>query len=231
MRKEKNDALKLRKTGKSYNEIRHLLRIPKSTLSDWLRGLNWSQKIKLQLAQKAQKRNTIRLRELNKIHRRYLSEIYKEARAEAEQEFEYFKFHPLFIAGVSIYWGEGDKATKHNLRISNVDPLMIKLFVKFLREICGMPKEKIRANLLLYPDLSEDKCKNFWIKKSGLSNKHFNKSIVIEGRHKTRRIPYGVCNVAATSTYLKEKMFIWLTLLPKEFIKNKYYKKDYYSRE
>ncbi len=95
----------------------------------------------------------------------------------------------------------------------------------------GISKEKIRIYVLIYPDLNPDECKNFWIKQSGLPDKNFNRCVVIQGRHKTRRLPYGVCNINVSSTYLKEKMFVWLTLLPKEFIKNKYYKKEYYSRE
>jgi len=231
MRKDKKESLRLRSLGKSYSEIRNILRVPKSTLSDWLHNTQWSTKIKRSLTEKAQEKNTIRLRNLNKIRGQKLTRIYQEAQNEAKDEFEYFKFHPLFIAGLSIYWGEGDKITKHNIRIANTDPLMIRLFIKFLREVCGVPEEKIRAYILLYPDLDKNKCKKFWIEKTGLLDKNFNKSIVIQGKHKTKRLPYGVCNVGTGSTYLKQKIFAWLTLLPKEFIKNKYYQKDYYTRE
>lgn len=231
MRKDKQETIQLRRLGKSYSEIKNILGVPKSTLSDWLRTTRWSNKIKYQLTKKAQKRSTIQLRKLNRIYRKNLERIYQEARIEAGEEFRKFKFHPLFIAGVSIYWGEGDKTTKHNIRISNTDPLMIRLFIKFLREVCGVPEERIRANVLLYPDLDQNKCKRFWVGKTGLSDKNFNKSVVIQGRHKTRRLPYGVCNINTSSSYLKQKMFVWLTLLPKEFIKNKYYKKGYYMRE
>ncbi len=226
MRKDKKEALQLRSLGRSYNEIRNLLGVPKSTLSNWLHETQWSSKIKRTLAEKALKKNTIRLRNLNKIRGEHLARLYREAQNEAKEEFEYFKFHPTFIAGVTIYWGEGDKASRHMIRVGNVDPLMIKLFVKFLCEICGISKEKIRAYLLLYPDLNSDECKKFWIKQSGLPDRNFNKCVVIQGRHKIRRLRYGVCYVGISSTYLKEKMFSWLTLLPKELMK-----KDYYTRE
>ena len=223
MRKDKKEVLQLRRSGKSYNEIRDLLGMPKSTLSNWLCKIQWSSKIKNILAEKALRENTIRLRSLNKIRGEHLIKLYREARKEAKEEFEYFKFHPIFITGIAIYWGEGNKTSRHMIRVGNVDPLMIKLFVKFLREICGIPKKEIRAYLLLYPDLDLDECKNFWIKQSGLSNKNFNKCVVIQGRHKTRRIRYGVCNIGVSSTYLKEKILSWLTLLPKELIKGEYY--------
>ncbi len=46
MRKDKEKALCLRALGKSYQDIRKALHIPKSTLCDWLAGLRWSEKVK-----------------------------------------------------------------------------------------------------------------------------------------------------------------------------------------
>ncbi len=217
MRKDKKEAVRLRKIGMSYNEIKTTLGVPKSTLSDWLKTNGWSDKIKRLLIKKAQIKSTIRLQKLNLIRGKHLAQLYEEARSEAKSEFEHFKLYPLFVAGVAIYWGEGDKATR-NLRLGNTDPAMIKIFVKFLREICGAEKEKIRAYVLLYPDLDSEHCKNFWIEQSGLTGKNFNKCVIIQGRHKTRRTKYGVCTVGISSSYLKEKMFTWLDLLPKELI-------------
>jgi len=84
----------------------------------------------------------------------------------------------------------------------------------------------VRAYVLLYPDLDPNKCKDFWIKKSGLSAENFNKCVVIQGRHKTKRIPYGVCYVGVGSTYLKEKMRIWLTLLSEELVKKNHHLRE-----
>jgi len=160
---------------------------------------------------------------LNAIRGRHLTRVYGEARKEARKEFEHLKLHPLFIAGISIYWEEGDRASKNNVRLSNIDPAMIRLFVRFLRGVCGIPVKKLWAYLLIYPDLKESECKNFWIKRSGLSKNNFTKSITIQGKHKTKRIRYGVCTAGTSSTYLKEKLRVWLELLPKELARKEYY--------
>jgi hypothetical protein len=165
MRKDKQKALRLRKTGKSYNEIKELLGIPKSTLSYWLKDIKWSTIIKDDLSRAITEKSIIRLRQLNSIRGRHLSKLYLEAQSEARDEFELFKFHPTFISGISIYWGEGDKLTRHLIRMGNIDPRMIKLFIKFLVEVCGVSRGKIRAHLLLYPDLDKKLCRSFWIKK------------------------------------------------------------------
>jgi hypothetical protein len=46
MRKDKEQATELRKSGKSYVEIEALLKVPRSTLSVWFGTQGWSQKIR-----------------------------------------------------------------------------------------------------------------------------------------------------------------------------------------
>lgn len=214
MRKDKEKIVNLRKQGKSYKEISRLIGVSKSTLSGWFKGENWSKSLKEDLQRKATIQNVIRLRELNKVRGERLDELYREAREEAELDCKIYKDTPLFISGVMIYWGEGDKVSKNNFRISNSDPSLVRLFVRFLLEICNVKREKIRASLLIYPDIIEKEAKDYWIQNSGLKYDQFTKSIVIKGRHKTKRLPGGVCIIVVSSTYLKEKMLVWLKLLP-----------------
>lgn len=221
MRKDKSYAFALRRKGKSYTEINKIIGVPKSTLSEWLNKKRWSTQIKRKLSKDAIKSGTVALRKLNNTKKSLLTQIYKEGEKEAKKEFEQLKFFPLFLIGISIYWGEGDKISKSLVRISNVDPLLIRIFVRFLKEICGVKKEKIRASVLIYPDLDENICKGYWVGKSELLEKNFNKSILIQGRHKTRRLTYGVCTITVSSTYLKRKIDIWLQMLPQAFLKTK----------
>lgn len=223
MRKDKTKAVELRKNGKSYNEIRELLGVPKSTLSDWLSEHEWSREIKTKLAKYAKDRSIVHLKTLNLIRGARLKKLYKNAEKEAVEEFEKLKFHPLFITGIAIYWGEGDRKSRGLVRIANIDPSMITLFVRFLLVVCAVPAQRVKAWLLLYPDLKESECKNFWIQQTGLSEENFNKSIVIRGKHRIKRIHFGVCNVGISSTYLKQKMIIWLSLLPQELLKMRYH--------
>ena len=217
MRRDKSETVKLRTTGKSYNEIRKLLGVPKATLSDWFRNQKWSRKLTRKLNQKFLEQNKIRLARLDKIRGENLRKLYEEARREAEKEFHLLKHHPLFIAGVSIYWGEGDKATKSGFRISNVDPAMINLFRRFLIDICRVEETRIRVSLLLYPDLNDQNCKKYWVENAGLSENCFTKSVVIRGRSKNKRVAYGVCGISYSSRFLKEKMLIWIRLLGHEY--------------
>ena len=218
-------AVKLRKIGKSYEEITRELSIPKSTLSGWLGGSPWSQKIKVCNNAVGRTKHTVRILKLNKIRGEHLKKLYAQARQEALEDFNVLKYHPGFIAGVMLYWGEGDKASRHRVSMTNTDPLMIKIFMIFLREICGINDGKIRAWILLYPDITEVSCKEYWVTEAGLQNIAFNKSIIIEGRHKTKRLGHGVCTVGISSRYFKEKMLLWISLFPDMLASRELYEK------
>ncbi len=85
----------------------------------------------------------MRIRELDRIRGLNLTRVYEEARSEARQEFEQLKYHPLFIAGLMLYWGEGDMRSRSQVRLINTDPEMIPLFVFFLRHVCLIPEKKL----------------------------------------------------------------------------------------
>ncbi len=226
MRKDKEKAIQLRSLGKSYSEIKAQISVPKSTLSNWLAPQGWSEKIKRTINQSHLKTSRVRVQWLNKTRGKLLKKVYQNAENEAEKELEFLKYHPLFIAALMLYWGEGDKTTKYNVTLANTDPKMIRLFVCFLTEICQINRRKIKLHLLLYPDLNETDCKDYWKKGSGLEEENFVKSTTIKGRHKTRRLQKGVCSATVSSTYFKTKLLIWLKLMPGTLLSEQYYKAD-----
>lgn len=223
MRRDKDAAIRLRQSGKSYNEIYAALKIPKATLSDWFSKIDWSDKVREKLVRSAAANSTIRLRALDKIRGSHLQRVYDEARREARLELKILKYNPLFISGMMIYWGEGDKVTKHATRIANVDPGTIDLFITFLIRVCEIPRQKIRAYVLIYPDLNASACVNYWSEKSRLPIENFSKPVTIQGKHKTKRLSFGVCNISVSSTYFKVKIMEWLRLLPAELKSKAYY--------
>ncbi len=223
MRKDKSIAIKLRKEGKSYRQIRDELKIPLSTLSDWLSDIDWSKKIAKQLSENVQLQHTVRIRALNTTRGEHLQRAYEEAKNEAREEFEILKYHPLFISGIMLYWGEGDRRSANNLRLTNTDPKMIRLFKDFLLIICAVQPDKIKSYVTIYPDIEEVANRSYWSAITGIPLKQFTKSILIQGKHKTRRLEHGVCTIIVSSSYLKKKLLTWLELLPDELISDSYY--------
>ena len=218
MRNDKHLAIKLRKKGLSYAKISKELDIPKSTLSDWFCKIGWSVDIKKELIRKANYVAKHRLVLLNKKRQAMWEQWREKARQQARDEFLQFILNPLFISGIMLYWGEGDSKLENSIvRISNTSPEMIRLFALFLQKICLIPKEKLRMSLILYPDLKEKKCKQFWSFASGVSENQFTKTQFIQGRHPTKRLTNGIGIIYVSSRELKEKIFVWIGLFYKQF--------------
>jgi len=205
-------AFELRKEGKSYKQIGALLNLQKSTIAYWFRGLSWSEDIRKQLTERAEKVSRERLIRLNNLKKVKWAKFYERARNEAEEEFKVFKTNPLFIAGIMIYWGEGSKTLKSSVKIANTDPEMLMTFNNFLKKICKIEPARIKAWLLLYPDLKQEQCLEFWSKYVNIPKENFYRSTVIAGRHKSRRLGYGVCSINVSSFYLQRKMLRWIEL-------------------
>jgi len=218
MRNDKHLAIKLRKQGASYNKISEELGIPKSTMVYWFRDEKWSKEIKETLNRRNNFIAKQRLGAYIKIRRERLDAFYEQCRKDALEEFPNLKNNPLFIAGLMLYWGEGDSNIQNcSIRLANSDSKMTALFFKFLKEIARIPEEKIKINLILYPDLDDDKCKEFWSQKTGVKISQFIRSTYIKGKHPTKRLTNGIAIIYFTNRGFKEKLFAWIKLFQQEF--------------
>lgn len=112
----------------------------------------------------------------------------------------------LFGLGLGIYWGEGDKVSKYQVRVTNTDPEMIKVFTKFLVEICQVKKERIAYYLVCFNDSNIEKVAYFWSKQLNISKNKFGKIIQIppqgKGSYK-KKSQFGVCSVVISNVKLK----------------------------
>ena len=214
MRKDQEKAFELRRQKKSYRAISAELGIPKSTLASWFKGELWSREIRDALAQETSFTNPDKMRKVADGTRKKWAQWHGYCQQEAVEEFPSLKDDPLFIAGLMLYWGEGDRVLKNGIvRLGNSDPSLVKLFYLFLVKSLGVPKEEVRSWLLLYPDLVDSVQKNFWNRATGIPLDQFRKSTTIQGKHPTKRMSYGVCYVYIHSRKLKEKILKWIDLL------------------
>ncbi|MEL6803532.1 MAG: hypothetical protein AAFO91_07115, partial [Bacteroidota bacterium] len=150
MRSDKGKAFVLRSKGKSYREISAELGVAKSTLSAWFAGVDFSEAIRGELTKQAIKKSTRRLKTLSRVRGAALEAQYELAEKEARKELQLYRNMPLFTAALGIYWGEGDITTRHRIRVGSSDPNILRVFVAFLTELCGVQKGKICLVLYVY---------------------------------------------------------------------------------
>lgn len=117
----------------------------------------------------------------------------------------------LKLAGVMLYWGEGSK-NGTTVAFANSDPLMVALFSKFLKEICGIRPERLHVTLHLYGDLDDEKLKRFWAKVIGIPVKQFYRShlhLNTKGSYK-KKSKYGTVSLQYSDTRLLGLIMGWI---------------------
>jgi len=116
--------------------------------------------------------------------------------------------HEKFLLGlgVGIYWGEGEKVTRSQIRVSNTDPRVLKAFIMFLRKICQLQKRKITYSIVCFNDTKPNTARNFWARELKISPEKFGKITQIppqgKGTYK-KKSKFGVCSAQASNLKLK----------------------------
>ncbi len=218
MRRDKEKAFELRKQGKSYKAIKEELGISKSTLSDWFRNVPWSRHLKVSNTKRT--RTPEHIASMHKARKEQLESLYSQAEGEANVSYETFKKETLFWAGLMIYAGEGEKRSKHNIKVTNSEFYLHSIFIKFACKYLMIEIAQIRCGLILYPDLNASLCKEMWSNALSIPRENFHKTQVIQGKEKIRRLQYGVAMSIISSTVLKKKLMKWISLAQNERFKD-----------
>ncbi len=229
MRNDKNLALKYRLRGKSYNEITKLLGVPKSTLSGWFYGLQISEEAKKRLSARVYAGSLKGLIKKNKQQTLFAVAKAKKIRVNALNEIGKLSKRELLILGASLYWGEGYKRaiikngkvrSYHPVSLSNSDPKLIAVFLKFLREICCVEETKIHAGLRIYQHQNANQLLQFWQELTKIPKEQFEKfyygvSKSSLGKRPFNILPYGTIQIRINSTDLYHKIMGWIEGLSK----------------
>ena len=135
----------------------------------------------------------------------------KENLSEREQD--------LKIAGIMLYWAEGTLRGK-TVDFVNSNPDMVKIFLKFLREICGIDERRLRLYLYAYSYLDLKHTMNYWKKVTGIPLSQFTKPYIREGNPNlsNRKLPYGLVHIRYNDKRLLETLSNWIEDYKKGYI-------------
>ena len=185
MRRDKGSAFKLRLRGKSYNEISRLLGVPKSTLSSWFTGLQLSEKARERIRQRVAQGTLQGLIRRNKNQTHLAIQRMRNTRAQARQQVRRVTRNELLLIGTALYWAEGYKRlavrngrelTHHAVALTNSDPKLVAIFLRFLREICAVSDKNIHADIRMYEHMNAQELLRFWQKVTRLPQTNFKKT-------------------------------------------------------
>lgn len=210
---EKKQAIELRKKGMAMGEIAKKIKVSKSSVSCWVRDIKLSERQKNTLNKNGhsigaiEKRRVARLANTAERHK----VIYDAALIEAHS----LRSNLLWSVGVSLYWGEGGKS-QNLVRLSNSDPNVIIIMIKFFKEICGVEPEKFRGHVNTFEHSDVKETENYWSRISSIPRKQFfktyqkNSSASLKKRH---TLPNGTLQIYVLDTNLYFRIVAWMDYL------------------
>lgn len=179
-------AVSLRIEGYSYSYIQNELKLPKSTLSDWLKMILFiPNKTTLDTIKNGTDKSA-RIRHQKRLTNTLVIQ------AEALDEIGNISFRDLWLFGVGLYLGEGTKKIE-SVRITNSDPRVIKIAVKWFIEVIGLSISNLTLSLHSYPDNDIDEDIEYWSVVSGIPISQFGKTQIDnrKDKHGKYKLPHG----------------------------------------
>ena len=126
----------------------------------------------------------------------------------------------LFVAGVALYLGEGDK-TNPSLVLTNSDVRVLLLWLRFLANVCHVPAARLKAHIDYHEDLAYPALLEFWSNELGIPPGNFErptlkKARMASGSRRGRRAQHGTVHVRFHDSKLKALMMSWMDALLQE---------------
>ncbi len=197
----KTKIIALRKSGKTYTEIRKIVGVdlPKSTLSDWCSNILLSSKQRQRL-ECLSKRGMGKGRAIAlAVNKRKREGYIQSVRDRVSHLLIKLKDRNVSkIALAMLYLGEGSKTERGSLMFGNSDPLTIRLFLNLLRYCYDIDESKFRCTLQCRADQNIEELEKFWARITKISPSQFYKARIDPrtiGRPSKKLNYKGVCRI------------------------------------
>lgn len=200
---DKEKAIKLRRQGLSYSQIKGRMGLSKSTLSVWLKDYPLSD----DQIKKLRDFNPRRIERCRNTKAKKVEERLEKVYRNVSRDISKLSKRDLFIAGIFLYWGEGAKSENSTTALSNTNPAILRFFLKWLK-LFNIDNEKLYITLQLYSDMDIKKEIKFWSKELKLPEYSFKKPYVktstLSGITYKRGFGHGTCNIRIFNRDLAE---------------------------
>ena len=182
---EKITARRLRLEGKSLKAIADKLHVSKSSASLWCKDIGLSEKqIEILQANMAQGSYVGRLK-WGKIQREKKQNKITECNKIGEEEFKHLSKQDIFMLGMGLFLGEGTKGGSR-VRFTNADPVIIKIFIVWLKRIFGVTNKDIYYRVMINEihKYREKKVREAWSEILNVPLNQFQKTVFIKAKNK-----------------------------------------------
>ncbi len=105
----------------------------------------------------------------------------------------------LELIGLVLWATEGDKT---QLSLANGNPSIIKKYLEFLRRICNLREDKIKAVIHCHDTVPYQMCLRYWSEFTGIPPHRFTKPFIKPDKGGTRKYPHGILRITANNVRL-----------------------------
>jgi predicted transcriptional regulator len=196
--KDRRKAIILRREGKTYSEIRKTLHIPKSTLSDWLKGYLLNPNELKRLKKNIRHSRDIATEKIRETKQRKKDIRIMKILKEEKQKLLPLNLRELYIAGLLLYLGEGNKGDNSTVSLNNTDPSVVKLYCFWLTQALHIQQIRLRVALHLYKDMDINQSIKYWSNYLAIPKEQFLKPYIKDSNRKDidqKGFGHGTCGI------------------------------------
>lgn len=171
----------LRLQGVSLTMIHKVTGVPKSTIRFWCQDIIPTIEQKLALETLRIKKASARLKSIQDIRRDSNERLKERLRTEGKEDIKNLRNNPLFFTGLGLYWGEGYKNGNQEVGITNSDPSILIVAMRWFNQIYKIKNDEFVAKLTInssYKDRA-DKILRYWSKILSIPLSQFTKTTFI----------------------------------------------------
>jgi len=208
---EKERARLLRKQGKSLNQIIKETGFSKGSVSVWVRDIVLTNKQKKNVSERG--------RSIESVERRRASRLFNEEEKrrlvmdKAKADYAQITYDELKLIGIVLYLGEGSKTNKGIARVANSDTAVIKIMMRFFREVCKVPEDKFRGHIHTFAHADIKKTEKYWADIAGIPLAQLYKTYTkpsAASLQKRNTLPYGTFDISVCDTKLFLTIMGWI---------------------
>lgn len=217
---EKELARTLRKQGKSINQIVAEAGLSKASVSEWVRDIILTDAQKKNISQRGRSVESIERRRTNRLaNEKAKRQIIID---KAKEDFTHITPEQLKLIGIILYLGEGGKTRRGMVRVANSDPSVIKIMLRFFKEICHVPQEKFRGHIHTFAHADINETEKYWSEITGVPRKQFFKTYSKPSSaslQKRNTLPFGTFDLYVCDTKLLLTILGWIEKIKELIIK------------
>jgi hypothetical protein len=125
---------------------------------------------------------------------------------------------------MGAFWGEGSKKERFVVKVTNSDPVFIRMCIEFLTVSCGVEKCRFSPWVNLHKNCNEFEAVSYWVAQTGFEAYQINTQLVVSSASKNKKpintLPYGTFCLALSDAKLARKIKGWLKGVKQQYMPN-----------